>query len=257
MDLTPNNYYSTEANMAYWSASLVKSFLDCPARAYAEMTGRYSRPDSEALLVGGYVDAFFEGTLDAFVRAHPDVLNSRTGQPKAPYQHAARMIGRALDDPVFMDYMTGEKQKILTGEIGGYPFKAKLDVYDGRRIVDLKTVKDLHSVYLPGQGRMTFADAWNWPLQMAIYQAIEGRRLPCYLAVITKEEPPDIEVVQIPQEKMDAELAFLLEKMPLFDAIKQGVVEPERCECCAYCRETKRLTGPRSLDEFEGGLIEE
>lgn len=250
LKLTKDNYYTTEANMAYWSASLVKEFLSCPARAYAELTGNYERPASDALLIGGYVDAYFEGTLPEFIASHPEICK-RDGTLKAVYCKADQMIRRAEYDPVFMEYMTGEKQRIFTGEIGGMPFKAKFDVYDGNRIVDLKTVKDMAPVYKPGEGRMTFADAWNWPLQMAIYQALEGHRLPCYLAVVTKEEPPDLDVVEIPQDKLDAEMDFLLEKLPYFDAIKQGIVEPERCEHCAYCRMTKKLGRPRLLDEFE------
>lgn len=96
-------------------------------------------------------------------------------------------------------------------------------------------------------------------MQMAVYQSIEGNRLPCYLSVITKEDPPDIEIVEIPQDKLDAEMDFLLEKLPYFDAIKQGIIEPERCENCAYCRATKRLTAPKKLDYFNefGGIENE
>lgn len=259
MELNSSNYYTPEANAAYWSASLVKEFLDCPARAYAELTGRYERPKSTALMVGSYVDAYFEGTLDDFKRNNRDIFK-RDGSLKSDYIAADRMIDRAASDPVFMEYMDGEKQAIKTGYIGGLPFKAKFDVYlPGQRIVDLKTAKDTKPVYKAGQGRMTFADAWNWPLQMAVYQSIEGNRLPCYLAVVTKEDPPDIEVVEIPQDKLDAEMDFLLEKLPYFDAIKQGIIEPERCENCAYCRMTKRLTAPKKLDYFNefGGIENE
>ena len=251
MELNSSNYYSVEANQEYWSASIVKEFLDCPARAYAEMTGAYKRQYSAALMIGSYVDAYFEGTLDDFKQEHPEICK-RDGTLKSDYLKADQMISRAASDPVFMEYMDGEKQAIKTGNVAGFPFRSKFDVYkQGVRIVDLKTAKDTRPVYKAGQGRMTFADAWNWPLQMAIYQAVEGNRLPCYLAVITKEEPPDIELVEIPQEKLDAELEFLAEKMPYFDAIKQGIIEPDRCENCAYCRATKKLTFPKELDYFE------
>ena len=254
MQLTPDNYYSTEANMAYWSASAVKSFLSCPAAGYAEMTGNWARPDSDALLIGSYVDAAIEGTLGLFIQAHPELFK-RDGALKAQYAKADEMVRRAMNDAVFCEYLRGEKQKIITGKLFGFPFKAKLDVYlPGERIVDVKTVKDLSAVYKPGEGKLDFATAWNWPLQMAIYQALEGNGLPCYLAVITKENPPDIEIVQIEQERMDAELAFLEKKMPEFDAIKAGIVEPDRCGRCAYCRQTKKLSGSKPLQFFDGGL---
>lgn len=253
MKIDSTNYFSQEANNAYWSASLIKDFMDCEARALASLRGEYERPSSTALLVGSYVDAHFEGTesMTKFVENHPEIIK-RDGTLKAEYVKADEMIERAESDPVFTEYLTGEKQVIRTGEIFGFPFKIKMDVYQpGKRIVDLKTVRDFAPIYKPGEGRLSFAQAWNWPLQMAIYQAVEGNRLPCYLAVITKEDPPDIEVIQIPQETLDAELEYLKFKLPRFDAIKQGVIEPKRCGSCAYCRGSKRLTGPRSLAEFE------
>ena len=85
---------------------------------------------------------------------------------------------------------------------------------------------------------------------LAIYQAGEGNKLPCFLAVVTKEDPPDLAIVEIPQNVLDAELQRLLDKLPYFDAIKQGVMEPPRCGCCAYCRRTKKLSGPVPLGEF-------
>lgn len=256
MQLLNNNYYSREADEAFFSASQIKSFLDCPARTVAQLHGEhpYIAEPSAALMVGSYVDAAFSGELSAFTEAHPEIFNKRTGELKADYLKAEAMIERAERDPVFMDYLSGEAQHIITGEIFGYPFKAKLDFYvPGKRIVDLKTVKDLKPVYKPGEGRVNYAQAWHWPLQMAIYQALEGNRLPCYLAVITKEDPPALDLVQIPQEELDAELEWLKLKMPLFDAYKQGYIEPERCEDCAYCRASKKITGPRILTDLMEG----
>ena len=120
----------------------------------------------------------------------------------------------------------------------------------GERIVDLKTTKDTAPVYKAGQGRISFAEAWNWPLQMAIYQRLEGNALSCYLAVITKQDPPAIEIIDIEQHMLGAEIEVLLDKLPYFDAIRDGVIEPERCEKCAYCRATKVITEPKTLDKF-------
>lgn len=248
--LTAENYYGQEANEAYWSASQVKSFLECPAKAMAELRGEYVREVSTALLVGSYVDAYFEGTLELFKAKHPELFK-KDGGLKSEYIKAEQMIARAEQDEVFMDYMRGDKQVIKTGTVLGYPFKAKYDAFlPGERIVDLKTTKDMAPMYKPEQGRITFAEYWNWPLQMAIYQAVEGNHLPTYLNVITKEDPPDIATIEIPQHQLDAELEVLAEKLPYFDAIKQGVIEPPRCEHCAYCRATKKQSGPISLDDL-------
>lgn len=250
MHLTPENYYSNEANWAYFSTSQIKTFADCPARAMAELRGDYVRPETNALLIGSYVDAYFEGTLGQFMTEHPEVFK-RDGNLKAEFHHANAMIERAEADPVFMEYMQGEKQVIRTGEIDGYPFKIKIDVLHPERIVDLKTAKDFKPVYKPGEGRMSFIEAYGYTLQGGIYQAIEGQNKPFYIAAVTKEEMPDIAVIQIGQEYMDAEMKLLRQNLPFYDAVKQGVIEPPRCEHCAWCKATRRLTGPISIDEFE------
>ena len=259
MELNEMNYFSHEADMAYFSASQIKSFKKCEAMTMAQLNGLYLRETSQALMVGQYVDAALTGDLDEWCGCHPEI-RKRDGSLKAEFMQASEMVGRANRDPLFMDFMEGDHQTILTGKLFGGPFKAKFDVIGADRIVDLKTVRDFSPVYVPGQGRVDFATAWDWPLQMAIYQRIyeeiEGVRLPCYLAVITKETPPDIRIVQIEQERMDAEIAWLEQVLPRYEAIKSGAIDPERCEGCAWCRQSRILTGPELLSDMEeGGTI--
>lgn len=248
--LTPDNYYSAEANMAYFSTSQIKTFMECPARAMAELHGEYMRPETTALLVGSYVDSYFEGSLQSFVLKHPSLFK-RDGTLKSEYVRANAMIERAQADPVFMEYMHGEKQVICTFDIDGYPFKIKMDVLHPQRIVDLKTAKDFKPVYKPGKGRMSFIEANGYTLQGAIYQAVEGGDKPFYIAAVTKEEVPDIAVVQVGQEYMDAEMTVLRQNLPYYDAIKQGVVDAPRCEHCAWCKATRKLARPITIEEFE------
>ena len=254
MALTSKNYFSPRANRLYFSASQIKAFKRCEASALAEINGKYTRPASQALMVGSYVDAALTGDIEAWKAEHPEILK-RDGSLKAEFVQAQEMVERAKSDRVFMEYLRGRHQAIMTGKIFGVPFKCKFDALRDDRIVDLKTVKDMQPVYMPGQGRVTFADAWDWPLQMAIYQKIveinKGVKLPCFLAVITKETPADIAVIQIEQERMDAEIAWLEQALPRFEAVKSGLIEPERCGQCAYCRESHRLTGPVMLGEYE------
>ena len=261
MELNEMNYFSHEADAAYFSASQVKAFRKCEAAAMAELCQQYERPVSQALMVGQYVDAGLTGDLYAWEQEHPEI-RKRDGGLRAEYVQADEMVQRAMRDPMFMNFMEGEHQAILTANLFGVPFKAKFDVLGPDKIVDLKTLRDFSPVYLPGQGRVDFATAWDWPLQMAIYQKIyekvEGVRLPCYLAVITKETPPDIRIVQIEQERMDAEIAWLEQALPRYDAIKQGAIDPERCEGCAWCRQSRVLMGPELLGDMEeGGAIHE
>lgn len=74
MILTNENYFSTEASMEYMSVSQFKAFESCEAAALAEAKGEYKREETTSLLVGKYVDAHFEGTLDVFKAQHPDIL---------------------------------------------------------------------------------------------------------------------------------------------------------------------------------------
>lgn len=68
LTLTPENYYSEAANFEYMSASQYKDFagtygkLGCEYMAMAKLRGEYEEEKSTALLVGSYVDSYFEGT---------------------------------------------------------------------------------------------------------------------------------------------------------------------------------------------------
>lgn len=252
MRLNAHNYHSIEMNRKYYSASFLKSMLDCPARTMAELNGEYERPKSDALLIGSYVDAAFESkkAFELFGNEHPEIFK-RDGTLKSEFVKAKQMIERAKSDKVFMDFMKGRHQTIKTAELWGVPFKAKFDVLAKDRIVDLKTVRDFKPLYREGEGRLNVVDYWRWTLQMALYQKIEGHGLPCYLAIITKEDPPDLAIIEIPQARMDAEIDFISTRIELFKGIKDGVLEPERCERCAYCRATKKLQGPVTLDWFD------
>lgn len=239
MILTNENYFSSEASMHYFSTSSCKTFMDCEARALAECKGEYKQEMTTALLTGSYVDAFFEGTLDEFEENHPELFK-KNGELKADYVHANEIIKRIHRDPLFMEYMSGEKQVIKTGSIDGFPFKIKMDSYHpGRMIVDLKVMRSLERI----AGR-SFVDYWNYNLQAAVYVEIEGNNLPFYLAATTKETDPDLAIIEIEKADMVEALEPVRRLLPRWDAIKRGEIEPERCECCAYCRRTKVLKEP-------------
>lgn len=257
MQLNEENYFSREADEAFFSASQVKAFRKCEAAAMAAIRGEWVRPMSQALLQGQFVDEALTGDFGAWALRHPEI-SKKDGNLKAEFMQCQEMVSRARRDDLFMSFMEGEHQAILTAELFGVPFKAKFDVLGADRIVDLKTVKDLKTQWHPEFGRVDFATFWDWPLQLAIYQEIyeknEGVRLPCYLAVITKETPPDIRIIHVEQERLDAELRFLEMQIPRFEAIKSGAVEPKRCEKCEWCRQSRILTAPEELADFEDNI---
>lgn len=239
MKLTNNNYFSPEASMHYFGTSQIKSFMDCEARALAECKGEYRQPNTVPLLVGSYVDSFFEGTLDTFEAEHPELFK-KNGELKADFAHCNKIIWRIHQDPLFMEYMSGEKQVIKTGEIDGFPFKIKIDSYHpGKMIVDLKVMRSLERI----AGR-SLVDYWQYDLQGAIYQRIEGNGLPFYLAIATKEDEPNLELVEIEQPELDEAIERIRPHLPRWAAIKRGEVEPDSCGVCPYCRQKKKLTAP-------------
>ena len=61
-------------------------------------------------------DAHFEGSLDIFKAKHPEIIK-KDGDLKAEYKQADYIIQRIERDEVFMKYMAGEKQVIMTGEL--------------------------------------------------------------------------------------------------------------------------------------------
>ena len=205
MEINNTNYFSPEANAQYMSVSQFKSFRDCEAKAMAEIRGEYVRIPSKDLLMGSYVDAYFSGEMNDFIDKHPELFNKRTGELKADYKRCDEMIQRAERDEMFMRYMDGSKQVIMTGELFGIPWKVKVDVLHDDKIVDLKLMKDMEPIFKEGE-RKTFIDAWGYDIQGFVYQQIvkqnTGKEMPFYLAVITKETTPDIEVIHIPQYRL-------------------------------------------------------
>lgn len=251
MGLTAKHYFSPNSSMKYCGSSQFKSFLKCPAQAMAELRGEWKRETGTALLVGSFVDSWFEGTLNEFKTEHPEIFK-KDGSLKAEYQKADEIIERVSRDELFMKYMSGAKQVIKTGYIEGVPFKIKIDSYHkGKAIVDLKVIKDFQPLWNEDKGiREDFIQYWGYDYQAAIYQAIEGEKLPFYICAVTKEADPDLAVIQIPQTWIDSAMAIIKNEIGIIDAYKRGELEAPRCGKCAYCRQTKKLSRVISADEL-------
>ena len=226
--------------MEYMSVSQFKDFEHCEAMAMASITGEWQREKGVALLVGSYVDAYFEGSLDQFKEENPEIFTIKGGL-KSNFAQAEQIIERLEKDDFLMAHMTGRKQVICTGEIENVPVKIKIDVLHDDKIVDLKVMKDFAPIWKDGQ-RMTFIQAWGYDLQGAVYQAIEGNNKPFIIAGATKEKEPDIGLFEIPQEFLTERLNYFKGMVTRYADIKKGLIEPIRCEHCDYCKSTKKLT---------------
>lgn len=254
--LTQDNYYSKEADQRYMS---VHQYLDfaghmgvrgCEAKAVAKLSGEWEEETTTAMLVGSYVDSYFEGTLDDFMAENPDCFTkTKPVQLKAPFKQAEKMIKRCEQDPYFMSTLAGEKQVIMTGYLFGCEWKIKMDSYiPDVAIVDLKTSSDIHRAWkVQDYGYASFIEYWGYTLQLAVYQKIveinTGKKLHCYISVVTKEDSPEIEVIYIDQTTLDHALNEIELNMQSVLMVKSGEVDPIRCEKCDYCKASKKLSG--------------
>lgn len=245
MILTQENYYSREANEAYFSVSQYKDFMKCEAMAMAKIRGVYERPLTRALLVGSFVDSYFEGTLPQFMQENPEVF-TRKNELRSEFRKANEIIGRVTADEMFSRFMGGEKQRIMIFELFGVPWKIKMDSYiPGICITDLKVVAHCSSLPL-----------WRYDLQGAVYQAgvelVTGEKLPFYLAAATKERVVDLDIWQIPQSTLDIALNEIRMNIDRYAAIKNGEIIPESCGHCDYCKSVKKAR-IRNYNELLGG----
>ena len=264
-DLNDENYYSDQANYEFMSVSQYKSFVGsygirgCEARAVAEVKGEYEEPMNDAKLVGSYVDRYFEGTLNEFRKEHPEIFRA-DGMLKSQYRLADRLIDRVEKDEMFMDFMSGEKQKIMTAELFGTPWKIKIDSYlPGIAVVDLKVMKSLTDVKQAGDlGPLDFVRYWGYDIQGAIYQEVvrlnTGKKLPFFIAGISKEVPCDFDIIHVSDVYLKEALRNVEMNIEHVLDVKYGREEPTRCGTCAYCKRTKVLKAPREISDLMAAI---
>lgn len=249
--LTNKNYFSPEMNMKYMGSSQIKTFLECEAKAMAELKGEYIREKTTALLVGSYVDSYFEGTLEDFKIENPEIFK-KDGELKSDYVKALEIIKRIESDPIMMKYLSGKKQVIKTGEINGVKVKIKIDSYFIKKaIIDQKIMKDMKPIWNEEKRfKESFVESYLYDMQGSLYQAIEGDKLPFILAVATKEKVTDLELLEIPQDRLDYAMeTLILPNINRFDMIKKGEIEPTACGKCDYCISKKKLIGVKDYRE--------
>lgn len=246
-ELVEKNYFSKENNMKYCGSSQIKAFLECEAKALAELNGEWEEEKSKSLLIGSYVDAAMSGTLEEFKAETPELFK-KDGTLKAEYIQAQSIFERTQQDEMFKKYISGDHQQIFTGTLAGVPIKIKIDSYHkNKALVDLKVIRDFQPIWSEEtHEKENFVDYYKYTWQAALYQEIvrqnTGKQLPFFIAAITKEVEPDLAILNIPQEVLDTKLEIIKGILPRIQELKQGKVEPIRCEHCDYCRRTKKIT---------------
>lgn len=246
--LTNDNYFEDDE---YMSVSTFKKFQKCEVLGLEPFDG----VPSDAMLIGSYVDAFVEGTLDKFIEEHPQIFSSRgasKGELKADFKMADVICDFIKNDKVFQQFMSGEKQTIMTGEIGGVPFKIKMDSYSPH--IAINDLKVMRSVTNSAGEYFDFITPWGYDIQLACYQEIvrqnTGEKLPCFICAVTKETPINSVIINLPQYVLDKALYKVESQIQRIYEVKMGKLEPIGCGKCSACISKRHTTPIISMEDL-------
>lgn len=280
MTLTSDTYHGIEANRAYVSHSQVKAWQECPSRWHAEfIAGTYKRPESDALLIGSYVDMAITqpGEFGAW-RAKQDWpwavrtkkgVTARTGELLKSAANADAMIAALEAYPEAMALLTtGTNQAIVTATIGGVPVRIMADCLcrTFQRMVDLKTCKDLDATEWNEREheRQHWIDYWSYWQQMEFYRqvihAAEGWWASPTIVAVDKGDPPRVSMYDM-GGYADASHRLAMARDRITTALSEmrhfrqlDTPPDERCGTCHYCRVTHVPQMMRwTIDEINPG----
>ena len=229
--------------------------MKCEACALAKLKGEWIEETSKAMLVSSYIDSWMSDELEQFKKQNPDIF-LKNGQLKADYRLAETVITQMQKDEMFMKYISGDHQQIMTGEISGVPVKIKIDSFHKDKvIVDLKAMATLQPQWSEKEHkRLNFCDNYRYTLQAALYQEIvrqnTGKQLPFIIAVCTKEKYSQRALLQIPQQVMDTEMTFLKSYLPHIQNLKENKVDTYKCNCCDYCISKQKVDKIWFYDDY-------
>jgi len=252
MGITNKDYFEDDK---YMSVSAYKKYQKCELGGLTP----WGKP-SDAMMVGSYVDAYIEGTLGQFKDEHPEIISTRgvtKGLLKAEFVKATEICDYIDANPTFSQFMSGDKQTILTGEIEGVPFKCKMDSYSkGIAINDLKVMRTVTD----SRGQFyDFIQPWGYDIQLACYQELvlqnTGEKLPCYICAVTKESPINSVIINVPQVYLDIALYKVQENIKRYYNVKMLKELPVGCGICKTCIEARTDTPIISLQDILEGVV--
>ena len=256
MQLTDDNYYSNEADIEYMSVSQYKSFLRCEKAAMAKLKRKYDGLNSEALLLGSFVHEWQEkGNTDQFRKDHPEIYSSKgktKGQLKANFKTADNMINALKNDSTCMKFLEGDKEVIVTGELFGIKWKAKVDCLNLEKgfFSDLKTTQGIHKKY----DGLTFIEHYGYIEQMAVYRELIkqqfGKDLIPYVVAVEKNDIPLKAVIRVDEKYTKPKLEEMEYTIDRIMKVKNGEEKPIGCGVCDYCRSIDKVTQILTLDEL-------
>ena len=169
---------------------------------------------------------------------------------RSDYDIVAQCVEAVRQQPMLMEYLTGDHQTTVSGNIGGLKWKGKLDVFDAanKRIVDLKVMRDFQRRGQAG----SFVETFGYDRQLAIYRELVrqqyGIECDCYVVAVSKETPCNVELIEIPAWRCDELIADLETNAARVEPVWHGKAPARGCGVCDYCRSTKRITRPIEFD---------
>lgn len=252
LQLTPETYFSVEADREYMSVSQFKAFRACQSKALYNI----EQPDAtskEAFLQGSLFEALVAGDPKLFMAQHPEMISTRgstAGKLKSEFQRVVNAAEKFNSQEFFKNIINKcEKQVIFTGVINDVPVKCCLDLFDRETnsIYDIKCMKDFNEQWSKEEKRyIPWYYAWGYVLQLAVYREIVKQNFhaePKEIALLaaTKEEIPDIQAIKFDTELLDIELEDFKNQIKYYDDIKKGLEPPIACGICSYCKTIKEI----------------
>ena len=245
---TDDKYYS---DTTMFTVSKYKKFNKC------ENDGLYgdNTANTVPILIGSYVDRYVEGTLETWLLEHPELFlktGNNKGQLKSEYRIAEDICHYIDENKILSQFLSGDKQVVMTGEISGIPWKIKIDSYSPHiAINDLKVVREIRD----NKGKyIDFIRPWGYDIQMSVYQEIVRQNtdelLPVFICACSKTNPIDSVIINIPQDVLDNTLNYVKMTAPDYWEVYQGKREPIKCGVCPTCIKSNHETPIISLEDI-------
>lgn len=248
MKLTNENYFKDKTHL---NNSTLKIYSECSAKALAISKGEYEQEfTSTALLVGSYVDSAIEGTLEQFKNENLEIYkykNPKNGL-KSDFLESDVMIEKINQDKFAKILLTGEKQRIFTGEIEGIKVKCKVDNinFNKKFFTDLKTCKDIFETKYNYETKEleSFIQFRGYLLQLAFYREIirqnTGEEFIACIVAYDKTDNLRGLTIQFTKEEIDNAYIEVLELIKKHKEALKG--NTHRCEKCDYCNSTRKTS---------------
>lgn len=240
-ELNTDDKYFTDTH--YMSVSRYKRFDKCEEMgliAFGEPT--------EPMKIGQFVDSYVSGTLEQFKKDNPDIISSRgktKGNLKVGFKKAEEICEYIDYTPTIQQFLQGDKQTVMTGEIEGVPFKIKMDIY--AEDIVISDLKIMASITDRGGNYYDFVSDWGYDIQLACYQEIvrqnTSKTLPTFIIAITKEDVINSAIIEIPQEILDNKLEEVKLNIKHYYNIWKGEEQAQGCGICSTCI-SKRIDTP-------------